>query len=231
MSLDDVARTAAPFAKWTTSRVANIESGKSLPSLNQLLIYCLALHFAGAETLTLSDLFEGGDGAAVLLTDSGPPIYAAALRRMFSGGVIAEFGDVPGTPASRDEFIASLPGLIEDLSRPEVLSANAERTVRRMAEQAADPARIGRVLESQPFVDAARQMFIQRSDIGEVDERAARALGMSVAELSRVAKRLWGKTFSAERDARAGSDANAQKRGWVTRAMLEEVRAAGKVGR
>jgi len=69
----------------------------------------------------------------------------------------------------------------------------------------------------------------QRS--GLTEDRVARRLEVSRDRLAATSFRLWdGRTFGEERDRRAGSDANAQKRGRVTRelrAELEEALADG----
>jgi transcriptional regulator with XRE-family HTH domain len=67
------------------------------------------------------------------------------------------------------------------------------------------------------------QAYVHES-YGLGDERAARKLGLSRGDMIQRSASLWGKNLSAERDERAGPDASAQKRGQVTRALLEELR-------
>jgi hypothetical protein len=65
-------------------------------------------------------------------------------------------------------------------------------------------------------------------------EMAARRLGVAVADVAEASSRLWGRTFTAERDARASARAGAHAslrtvravRGHVTRSLLGELRAA-----
>lgn len=64
------------------------------------------------------------------------------------------------------------------------------------------------------------------ADCGEPEMLLARDLGIKdqdrlVAEMAA----LWGQSFRAERDKRAGSGANAQKRGRVSRALKAELKA------
>ncbi len=60
---------------------------------------------------------------------------------------------------------------------------------------------------------------------GKVDDRLVADLG-TVPEIVRLATReLYGRTATQERDDRAGQDATAQKRGRVTRIILDEVAA------
>jgi transcriptional regulator with XRE-family HTH domain len=62
---------------------------------------------------------------------------------------------------------------------------------------------------------------------GATEERTRKALGISRMELADwAAAQGWKRTFSQERDHRAGEGANAQKRGQVTRQMRKELQAA-----
>jgi transcriptional regulator with XRE-family HTH domain len=62
---------------------------------------------------------------------------------------------------------------------------------------------------------------------GATEERTRKALGISRMELADwAASQGWKRTFSEERDRRAGEGANAQKRGQVTRQMRKELQAA-----
>jgi transcriptional regulator with XRE-family HTH domain len=61
------------------------------------------------------------------------------------------------------------------------------------------------------------------------EERTWKALGISETELADLSARLWNRTFSEERDRRAGAGANAQKRGQVSRQLREELQAAIEV--
>jgi transcriptional regulator with XRE-family HTH domain len=63
--------------------------------------------------------------------------------------------------------------------------------------------------------------LLQRSGLAE--QRQAKRMGIEPALLAALSSRLWQRTFSEERDRRAGPDANQQKRGQVTRAMQIEL--------
>ena len=60
---------------------------------------------------------------------------------------------------------------------------------------------------------------------GEAELKMARALGVDrwLVDLASAAR--WGRTLAAERDDRAGTDANAQKRGRITRELKAELEA------
>ena len=61
---------------------------------------------------------------------------------------------------------------------------------------------------------------------GEAEERAAKSLDVELYEVAAASAYLWGKTLSDERDARAGEGASAQKRGRITRQLMDELRTA-----
>ena len=79
---------------------------------------------------------------------------------------------------------------------------------------------------SQRFpVEMSTLVAVTRS-CGATEERMRKSLGMSSMLLANISASLWGRTFSQERDRRAGEGANAQKRGQVTRQMRTELQAA-----
>lgn len=61
---------------------------------------------------------------------------------------------------------------------------------------------------------------------GAAEMRMSKALKVSPSTLAHLTTALWRSTFSEERDRRAGADANAQKRGQVSRAMQAELNEA-----
>ncbi|WP_433626760.1 helix-turn-helix domain-containing protein [Nocardia sp. CA-120079] len=61
---------------------------------------------------------------------------------------------------------------------------------------------------------------------GAAEERAAKELGISVAQLAIESAKLWDRSFADERDRRAGENSNAQKRGQVSRILKTELRQA-----
>lgn len=67
----------------------------------------------------------------------------------------------------------------------------------------------------------------------EATVKAARRLNADPVEVDATARRLWGRTLTAERDVRVGtaarSRADQSRRGHVTRALIEELRGAGPV--
>jgi hypothetical protein len=67
----------------------------------------------------------------------------------------------------------------------------------------------------------ASQRLMVRS--GQPEERLARQLKIELSALSDVSNLLWQRTFSEERDQRAGPGANAQKKGRVSRELRQEL--------
>lgn len=61
-------------------------------------------------------------------------------------------------------------------------------------------------------------------DFGEPEERLARDLGLDRERLAAEMAVLWRRSYHAERDRRAGVDANAQKKGRVARELKAELR-------
>jgi hypothetical protein len=61
---------------------------------------------------------------------------------------------------------------------------------------------------------------------GAAEARMSKSLGIAPPTLAHLSGALWNRTFSQERDRRAGDGANAQKRGQVSRSMREELKAA-----
>lgn len=67
----------------------------------------------------------------------------------------------------------------------------------------------------------ASQRLMVRS--GQPEERLARQLKIELSQLSDISNLLWQRTFSEERDRRAGADANAQKKGRISRELRQEL--------
>lgn len=65
-----------------------------------------------------------------------------------------------------------------------------------------------------------------RKDWRDADQRAARKLGLTDEEFMGLCLRVFGRLMSAEAEERAGEGATPQKRGRVTRGLLEKLRAA-----
>lgn len=65
----------------------------------------------------------------------------------------------------------------------------------------------------------------------EADYRIAKELGIPPEKAQAAMLALWGKPFTAERDQRAGVDANAQRKGQISRQLKTEIQQYLKPGR
>jgi hypothetical protein len=63
-------------------------------------------------------------------------------------------------------------------------------------------------------------------DSGATEEKMRKSLGISSDALATWSQTLWKRSFSEERDRRAGPGANAQKRGQVSRQLKAELQKA-----
>lgn len=69
--------------------------------------------------------------------------------------------------------------------------------------------------------------LIQRAErVGLAEKRAAEDLGVKAGTIAHAAAYMWRRTFTEERDHRAGRDATPQRLGQVTRQMKSELRSA-----
>lgn len=60
-------------------------------------------------------------------------------------------------------------------------------------------------------------------DFSESDVRMCKNIGAGPSDGAAAMAKLWGRTFRAERDLRAGPDANAQRRGQISRQLKAEL--------
>lgn len=78
------------------------------------------------------------------------------------------------------------------------------------------------ISESIPFGQVRQAV----RDRGLADHRAARKLGWTDDEFLRHCLDRWGRMLSVETERRAGPDANAQRRGRITRELIDELKGA-----
>ncbi|RKO24502.1 hypothetical protein D7Z96_08715 [Pseudarthrobacter phenanthrenivorans] len=62
-------------------------------------------------------------------------------------------------------------------------------------------------------------------EAGTAERKAAKSLSVGLGTLLAACAALWDRTLTAERDARAGTEGTKQARGYVTRELLDELRA------
>lgn len=229
MTREQFAGYARDFGlRWTASKVADFERGRREVYLTTFLAAGWALSHALAD-------------AAARGAEVGAPLQLADLLE--SDGNVTLVGAFPRPLAS---VVAAVcrgepwPVLPEDALGPD--EAAAERAHDRMVSTTAGDIRRGAernpwvktILDGWPdngapfpitFGRDAEDSMLRRSGLAE--DRAATALGVSREQLSELSFLLWhGRTFSEERDRRAGADANPQKRGRVARELRAELAEA-----
>lgn len=176
-----------------------------------------------------------GDLEAGRISPSFPTLFALACT----------LGSVTGSPVSlrdllgadcfiriNDDLVVRAENVAEAVStRPVDL---ALKDVRGAVEEAQDFLRkFGAALHELPDYPGVKVRLVR--DIshksGETEERVAKSLGIPLFQLQWESAALWQDSFSAERDRRAGPNANAQKRGRASRELKAELRASINRGR
>ena len=97
-----------------------------------------------------------------------------------------------------------------------------------LAAMAADMAEYTREVASWPprlQVPGLSGKIRRMGDLMEADMRVIQSLGISRSRGIAEMAYLWGRSFVAERDRRAGGDANQQKRGRISRELKQELEA------
>jgi hypothetical protein len=158
--------------------------------------------------------FENGRAAPNLTT-----LYAvaAALGDIIGRTVaLAELFDGRGPVAINDELSVDLAKLREALSGVPV-----------KARKAALKTTMGRplVFQTPAGVDPElhRRVLVE---FRESDRRMSRSLGVTPEVAAAAMAKLWRRTFVAERDRLVGPDANAQKRGRISRRLKAQLQEA-----
>ncbi|MBA4855768.1 hypothetical protein [Nocardia farcinica] len=180
--------------KWNSGRVADLEKGRISPTLPTLLAVAVALRSLTDRPVSLADL----------LTYDGP--VALNDRLTIPGARLAAYFTAEPVVVLASES----PALTEEAGR-------AGRVMREHFLSRED------WLDPDVTAEFTAWREAMRNATG-ADERAAADLGLDPAEFARVAVKLWGHSFSAERDTRAGADASNQKRGRITRILKDELR-------
>ncbi|ULN41597.1 helix-turn-helix transcriptional regulator [Mycolicibacterium crocinum] len=183
--------------RWTASAVGDFEAGRSSPSLATVIAVAVALQIAFGRTASLNsdDEFVG----VLLDIDArSAPTLADIV------GTEVDWIDVNGVlrPPAEDLFKLFRGGVVHGYGGP---TEEEWDGIDEVAER-------GRQFRADLVAHA-----------GVADKRMARQIGISVSDLMVRSIRLWGRTFSEERDQRAGPDANQQKKGRITREMRAEL--------
>jgi hypothetical protein len=184
--------------RWTASKVGDFEVGRTMPTFATVLLAAGALAAATQTDVQLADLVES-DGF-VTLSDSFDPtghVLRALIRgeRSWDGLIAEEVGHYKRMIADPD-FRQKMREALGSLG--------------------------GDAAGRYPDVPLKEwHEILRRSGVDE--ERLAKKLEISADLLAAVSWTLWRRSFSDERDRLAGPDANAQKRGRISRTLQVEI--------
>lgn len=144
-------------------------------------------------------------------------VLANALSRATGRDVsLADLVRTPGYVRLNDHLVIRGTALVSALSGEAALLDDADRYLD--AREVAEAIRATTPSERIAFTNELRAT-------SEAEQKLARALGVSLADLLKTTRQLWdGRSLTEERDRRAGPDANAQKRGRVSRELKAELR-------
>ncbi|EHB53793.1 Xre family DNA-binding protein [Mycolicibacterium rhodesiae JS60] len=182
--------------RWTTSKVGQFERGQYTPAFTTVLAAVSALSAATRTDVQLADLVSY-DGF-VVLTDTLDP-DGSVLQALIRGE--REWNTL------RVEEVGYFSKISADPSFGAKLVEGGLKAI---------PTRYRDVPLDQ-LVDIQR-----RSGLDE--ERVAKRLDVNLDVLSLASWTLWRRSFSDERDSRAGTETNAQKRGRISRTLQDELR-------
>jgi hypothetical protein len=186
---------------WGTGRIADLEAGRVSPTLPTLFALCWAFGDLLDRPVSLADLFAG-DGPVTLTP--GVTISLAHLRAALTGQPL-ESPPIGLLLAREGVAVAGL----------ELEASDIRAHRRRIAK---DPNR--RQILPNPRVQRVASSML------EADYRMAHSLGLDVDRAAEEMEALWGQSFTAKRDHRAGPDANPQKRGRISRELKAELQEA-----
>jgi transcriptional regulator with XRE-family HTH domain len=197
LTLDQVSIAARMRGlNWSEARVADFESGRVAPNLATLIAAVLALQDAGCAEATFPELLQPISAWPIQINDS-LPLWNEQVVNLLSG---------------------------QPSGKPDPLGHKRKGVPRSFTELTADEWLIA---EQYPIpLDSLASLGVVIRASGATEERTRKALGISSMLLANLSAAFWKRTFSQERDRRAGKGANDQKRGQVSRQMREELRAA-----
>jgi hypothetical protein len=185
---------------WGTGRIADLEAGRVSPTVPTLVALCWAFSDLLDRPVSLAELFAG-DGPVTLMAGVHVPI--GFLRSALTGNTLSELPI--GMQLAREGIAAG--GQQLDASD---VRAHIRRRI----------AKGQKGILQNPHVQRVAQSML------EADFRVAQGLGLDVDAAAFEMAALWGQPFTAERDQRAGPDANAQKRGRTSRELKRELQEA-----
>ncbi|MGB3286061.1 helix-turn-helix domain-containing protein [Mycolicibacter algericus] len=194
---DQLAKEARFYGlNWGTGRISDLEHGRVSPTLGTLVALALALQEVR--------FVRGPDHGPVTLADLVRCDENIALTKDLS--------------VTEDELATFLEGGEVSLShRHADLMRSMMESVTTDAFRKDWPHR----LHGIPKGPVLRML----DECGEAEQRLEREFALDTSRLCAEMISLWGRTYTAERDERAGAGANAQKKGRVARKLKAELKA------
>lgn len=226
LTLDQIAQAARDFgAGWGGSSVGNMERGQASMTLQNLILLALAINKLTNENLALADLL----GPAETLTFAADRettiprhwfdriLGSAPVRMDSETSENLSPDDSDGDTVSGGEVV---PGWID-----EAVSEDVRRGIDRQRQaQGFEPMSDIEWTRKREQVIAAMASVYGGS---LAEKRAAAKLGVSVERVQVTARLLWdSNSLDNESARRAGPGSSPQKRGRVTRNLVEELRDA-----
>jgi transcriptional regulator with XRE-family HTH domain len=204
---DELARCARDLGlRWNASKVGDFEAGRSAPTFASVLTVSLALEHAAQEAAEArAEISERQVTLADLVASDGWVALTDELRLRAED--VADVCRGKAWTFSRNEYRRQLHRQMK-AARADILRALG------MPEEELRKDREG----------YAEALLLRRS--GLTEHRLAHRLGISHDRLADMSFLLWQRTFSEERDRRAGPDANKQKRGQISRTLQVELEKA-----
>ncbi len=141
---------------------------------------------------------------------SVPTIYAVALVLQHVTGQSVTLADLfagSGDVALNDELTVDVSALADAMTGQPVIEGRLEQTLRNL----------------EHAMSRRKKASLLAEECRESDTRLLRSIGVTAERGTAAMAKLWGRTFSAERDHRAGPDANAQRKGQVSRQLKSEL--------
>ena len=151
-----------------------------------------------------------GDLEAGRVAPSVPTLYAVALALQDVTGQPVTLADLfagSGDVQLNDKLTVDVSALADAMTGLPVIEGGLEQTLRNL-EHAISRRKLASLL-----IEECR----------ESDARLLRSIDVTPERGTAAMAQLWGRTFSAERDRRAGPDANAQRKGQVSRQLKTEL--------
>lgn len=207
LSQDDVAGAARLFGlRWNSARVSRMERGDSSMSVETLLVLCVVMGELTRGAVNPVDLVQTESAVRLAPSATLPPEGLDHLMRSDWFGPVSFFTEESQSRASEQS--------------QELLDLWAAYDA---------------IIESSPVpMTELDALLEQRRHWSLTDERNARKLDLTDAQFLVWCYHLWGRLMSQETDLRAPEGATAQKRGRITRELLDELRQriaeAGKHG-